>query len=93
MDFANSAKVEALRAQLGAFIRDHVLPENAKWTRIAEQGKYPLEIVEPLKALAQKAGLWNLFLPGLNPEEPGSRLSNLEYAPLAEIMGRLPWAS
>jgi acyl-CoA dehydrogenase len=93
MDFANSAKVEALKAELGAFMHDHVLPENANWTRIAERGKYPLEIVEPLKARAQKAGLWNLFLPGLKPDEPGSRLSNLEYAPLAEIMGRLPWAS
>jgi acyl-CoA dehydrogenase len=50
-------------------------------------------VIEPLKRLAREAGLWNLFLPGLRPDEPGVRLSNLEYAPLAEIMGRVPWAS
>lgn len=46
--------------------------------------------IEDLKAHARKLGLWNLFLPSLQPDEPGTRLSNLEYAPLAEIMGRLP---
>jgi acyl-CoA dehydrogenase len=50
-------------------------------------------VVEPLKAQARAAGLWNLFLPDLRDDEPGTRLSNLEYAPLAEIMGRVPWAS
>jgi acyl-CoA dehydrogenase len=42
---------------------------------------------------ARAAGLWNLFLPDLRDDEPGMRLSNMEYAPLAEIMGRVPWAS
>jgi acyl-CoA dehydrogenase len=46
-----------------------------------------------LKALAKSEGLWNLFLPSLRDDEPGTRLSNLAYAPLAEVMGRLPWAS
>jgi acyl-CoA dehydrogenase len=50
-------------------------------------------VVEPLKAQARAAGLWNLFLPDLRDDEPGTRLSNLDYAPLAEIMGRVPWAS
>jgi hypothetical protein len=54
---------------------------------------YPSDVVEPLKAQARAAGLWNLFLPDLRDDEPGTRLSNLEYAPLAEIMGRVPWAS
>jgi acyl-CoA dehydrogenase len=40
-----------------------------------------------------RGGLWNLFLPGLRDDEPGTRLSHLEYAPLAESMGRLPWAA
>jgi acyl-CoA dehydrogenase len=50
-------------------------------------------VVEPLKVQARAAGLWNLFLPDLRDDEPGMRLSNMEYAPLAEIMGRVPWAS
>ncbi len=46
-----------------------------------------------LKALAKSEGLWNLFLTGLKSDEPGNGLSNLDYAPLAELMGRIPWAS
>ena len=49
--------------------------------------------MEDLKALAKEEGLWNLCLPHLREDEPGTRLSNLEYAPLAESMGRLPWSS
>jgi acyl-CoA dehydrogenase len=49
--------------------------------------------VSDLKAKARAQGLWNLFLPGLKDDEPGTRLSNMEYAPLAEIMGRVMWAS
>jgi acyl-CoA dehydrogenase len=93
MDFAHSPKVEALREKLSAFMRDEVLPQNRRWLEIAEGGAYPLEVIEPLKEKAKAAGLWNLFLPALRDGEPGTRLSNLEYAPLAEIMGRVPWAS
>jgi acyl-CoA dehydrogenase len=49
--------------------------------------------MEELKTAARREGLWNLFLPALRNDEPGTRLTNLEYAPLAEIMGRVPWAS
>ena len=49
--------------------------------------------MEELKHGRASEGLWNLFLPGLQDDEPGTRLSNLEYAPLAEIMGRVAWAS
>ena len=65
----------------------------AEWQREVEKGVYPPQIVEDLKALAKSEGLWNLFLPGLEDGEPGTRLSNIEYAPLAEIMGRIFWAS
>jgi acyl-CoA dehydrogenase len=75
-----------------AFMADHVLPSVAAWHDEVERGEYPLSVIEPLKALARKEGLWNLFLPGLQETEPGTRLSTLEYAPLAEIMGRIPWA-
>ncbi|MBT9291461.1 acyl-CoA dehydrogenase family protein [Prosthecodimorpha staleyi] len=93
MDFAYSPKVEDLRQRLAAFMETRVLPANRRWHALAEAGTYPLEVIEPLKDQAKAEGLWNLFLPGLKPGEPGTRLTNLEYAPLAEIMGRLPWAS
>jgi len=93
MDFAQSAKVQALQEQLRAFMAEQVLPANEKWHETVERGEYPLAVVEPLKAAAKKAGLWNFFLPGLREDEPGTRLTNLEYAPLAEIMGRVPWSS
>jgi len=70
-----------------------VLPSNRDWQRYADAGYYPSDVVEPLKVQARAAGLWNLFLPDLREDEPGVRLSNMEYAPLAEIMGRVPWAS
>lgn len=93
MDFAYSPKVEALRARLEDFMRAHVLPANTAWHRACEEGRYPLDIIERLKGKAYEDGLWNLFLPQLRDDEPGTRLTNLEYAPLAEIMGRVPWAA
>ena len=92
MDFAFSPRVEALRRQLQDFIDAHVVPRHAQWLAEA-QGGLPVSFMADLKALARSEGLWNLFLPGLRDDEPGTRLSNLEYAPLAEIMGRIPWAS
>ena len=93
MDFAYSPKVEALREQLRAFMDRHVVPRLADWQREVEAGAWPPSMIEPLKAQARAEGLWNLFLPGLREGEPGTRLANLEYAPLAEIMGRVFWAS
>lgn len=93
MDFEYSEKTQTVREVLHQFMARRVLPANLKWHQMAERGVYPLEIVEPLKAVAKEEELWNLFLPALRDSEPGTRLTNLEYAPLAEIMGRLPWAS
>ena len=93
MDFAHSSRVVQLQIQVRRFLDDLVLPANAQWLRYAAAGVYPLDVIEPLKAQARALGLWNLFLPGLRGDEPGTRLSNLEYAPLAEIMGRVAWAS
>lgn len=92
MDFAYSSRVEDLRTRLSDFLETRVLPEHRRVTELIEAGTYPLEVIEPLKAAAKAEGLWNLFLPGLREDEPGTRLTNLEYAPLAELMGRLPWA-
>ena len=93
MDFAYSDKSLALAEQLKAFMADHVLPANRAFHEEHAAGRYPLGIVNGLKARARAAGLWNMFLPSLKEDEPGTRLSNLDYAPLAEIMGRVHWSS
>ena len=93
MDFEYSPKVQALCQQLQAFMVRYVLPYNGAWHGSVAAGVFPPPFLADLKALAKEEGLWNLFLPGLRDNEPGQRLSNLEYAPLAELMGRLPWAS
>ena len=93
MDFAHSPRSIDLQARLRRFLDDLVLPENAQWQRFAAAGVYPLDVIEPLKRQAQSLGLWNLFLPGLRDHEPGTRLTNLDYAPLAEIMGRVAWCA
>ena len=93
MDFAHTPRSQALRQRLDAFMQRYLLPHNPAWHRSVQDGVYPPPFLDDLKALARDEGLWNLFLPGLRDGEPGTRLSNLEYAPLAESMGRLPWAA
>jgi len=93
MDFAYSPKMLDLQAKLRAFMEGLILPNNERWHREVEEGAYPLDLIDELKAAAKTQGLWNLFLPALREHEPGTRLTNLEYAPLAEIMGRVPWSA
>ena len=93
MDFAHTPRSQALRQRLDAFMQRYLLPHNPAWHRSVQEGVFPPPFMDDLKALAREEGLWNLFLPGLQDGEPGTRLSNLEYAPLAESMGRLPWAA
>lgn len=93
MNFQHSPRAQALQHQLEAFVQRYLLPHNAAWHQAVQQGQYPPPFLEDLKTLAREEGLWNLFLPGLHDDEPGTRLVNLDYAPLAEIMGRLHWAS
>ena len=93
MDFTPSPLALQLRNRLQAFIDRYVLPYNAAWHAAVQAGDYPPPFLDDLKALAREEGLWNLFLPGLQADEPGTRLSNLDYAPLAEAMGTLPWAA
>lgn len=93
MDFSYTPRVKDLCARLQAFMDNHVHPANAEYHRIVETGAYPEALIDGLKEKARAEGLWNLFLPALKEDEPGTAMSNLEYAPMAEIMGRLPWAS
>ena len=93
MDFDYTPKVEALRTRLRAFMDENIVPRIRQWHDEVESGRFPASFMESLKAQARAEGLWNLFLPHLADDEPGTRLTNLEYAPLAEIMGRVSWAS
>ena len=87
MPFEPSARVRELQDRIGEFMQTHIYPNEARYFAQAEQlGPWSvLPVVEELKPLARAAGLWNLFLPD---SAHGAGLSNLDYAPLCEIMGR-----
>ena len=92
MDFEHSAKVKDLQARLSAFMTAHVDPNERRFQNEIDIGErwQPTRLVEELKAMARAEGLWNLFLPA---SEYGVGLTNAEYAPLCEIMGRaMPFA-
>lgn len=93
MDFSYSTRTEEFRRQVSHFMDEYVLPHNSQWHEEVAAGRFPLTLMNDLKALAHYEGLWNLFLPSLRPDQPGQALTNVEYAPVAEIMGRVPWAS
>jgi len=92
MHFDYSDKVKVLQKRVGDFMAEHVYPNEATFLRQIGEGErwQPTRIVEELKEKAKAAKLWNLFLP---ESELGAGLTNLEYAPLAEIMGRSPMGS
>src|SRR5580704_12335841 len=90
MDFDHSPKVQDLQQRVAAFIQEHVYPnEKLYYDQIAEDRWRPVPIIEQLKPKARAAGLWNLFLP---ESDHGAGLTNLQDAPLCEIMGRSPMA-
>ncbi len=89
MDFDFSPKVKELQARLGAFMDEHIYPNEKRFHEEVQSGKIFPPVVEELKPKARAAGLWNLFLPA---STHGAGLTNLEYAPLCEIMGRVLWA-
>lgn len=93
MEFSYSPRTEALRQQVRSFLDQHIVPRLGQWQKEVAGGTFPVSFMADLKALAKEEGLWNLFLPSLKADEPGQGLSNIEYAPLAEIMGRVSWAS
>ncbi|MSQ50105.1 MAG: acyl-CoA dehydrogenase [Betaproteobacteria bacterium] len=92
MDFEYSPRVKELQQRLKAFMDEHIYPNESKYYAHVHSDRRwePVPIIEELKPRAQKAGLWNLFLPHSKRVPEG--LSNLEYAPLCEIMGRASWA-
>jgi acyl-CoA dehydrogenase len=92
MDFDLSERSEQWRQRLQSFFDQEVLPRHRAWLAHAADHRDAPPFMGELQQKARAAGLWNLALPELAAGEPGTRLSNLEYAPLAEIMGRLFWA-
>lgn len=95
MNFEHSPKVKALIERLEAFMDDHVYPVEAEVHRFLADQRNLWTVwpgLEALKAKAREAGLWNLFLP-IEYGELSGGLTNLEYAPMAEVMGRVEWAS
>ncbi len=97
MNFDYTDKVKTLQARLIAFMDEHIYPNEKRFFQeIAENRAkgnawIPTKLIEELKPLARKAGLWNLFLPHSKRAPEG--LSNLEYAPLCDIMGRVTYAA
>ncbi len=88
MDFAHSPKARDYIARVSAFIAEQVTPNEETYLAQLKHGEQPWNVppvMEEMKAKARSAGLWNLFLPDT---EFGAGLTNLEYAPLAELMGR-----
>jgi acyl-CoA dehydrogenase len=87
--FAATERSTALATRLKAFMDEHIYPNESTFRRQIEEGDRwePTSIIEELKPRARAAGLWNLFLPA---SDQGAGLTNLEYAPLCEIMGRAP---
>ena len=96
MDFAYTDKVKAMQAKLNAFMDKHIYPNEHRFHQEVLENRrkgnpwIPTKIIEQLKPKARAAGLWNLFLPHSKRAPEG--LSNLEYAPLCEIMGRVTFA-
>jgi alkylation response protein AidB-like acyl-CoA dehydrogenase len=91
MHFEFSDKVKELQTRLKEFMDQHIYPNEPTFLEQTDAGDRwaPLPIIENLKEKAKVSGLWNLFLP---ESEYGAGLTNYEYAPLCEIMGRSPWA-
>jgi len=92
MDFGISEAARAWRDRMQGFFDAHVLPRNREWVDSVVRKGEPAPFMPALQAKARAEGLWNIGLPELAPEEPGTRLTNLEYAGCCEILGRLAWA-
>jgi acyl-CoA dehydrogenase len=86
MNFDYTDKVKSLQQRLRAFMDEHIYPNEKRFYQEIENDRWaPTKVIEELKPKARAAGLWNLFLPD---DDQGAGLTNLEYAPLCEIMGR-----
>jgi acyl-CoA dehydrogenase len=95
MPYAFTDQGVALQQEVKSFMDDHIYPnEREYYEQLEEVGPngYP-PIIDKLKAAARERGLWNLFLPHLAPDAPGTKLSNLDYSPISEQLGKVGFAS
>ena len=95
MPYEFSPEGVALQERVRAFMEAHIYPNEAEYYRQYREGgdhSYP-PILDDLKAEARKRGLWNLFLPHLREGDPGTKLSNLDYAPISEQLGKVGFSS
>ena len=93
MFFELSKPAQEVVDRAKAFYATEILPRHREWVHtVCHEGK-PATFVKDIQDRARAEGLWNLALPDLADDEPGTRLANLEFAPIAEILGRLPWGS
>ena len=93
MDFNLAPKAQEIGARVDAFFDAEILPRHRDWGQAVVREGRDAPFMDALRAKARAAGLWNLALADLPQDAPGTRLSNLEFAGVAETLGRLPWAS
>src|SRR4051812_47724645 len=95
MPYEFTQQGQQLLAEVRSFMDDHIYPNEEEYERQADEvgvTGYP-PILDKLKAAARERGLWNLFLPHLAPDAPGTKLSNLDYSPISEELGKVGFAS
>ena len=94
MPYPFTPQAEQILADVTSFMDDHVYPNEEEYDQQAEEsGDGDPPLLDKLKAAARERGLWNLFLPHLAPDAPGTKLSNLDYAPISEELGKVGFAS
>ncbi|MEC9346773.1 MAG: acyl-CoA dehydrogenase family protein [Pseudomonadota bacterium] len=94
MDFEIDARAQEIADQVEAMFQSDILPRNREYrAELAKDPDAEPRVMRELKAKAYGLGLWNMALPALGDDEPGTRLTNLQFASVAEILGRLEWAS
>lgn len=93
MHFEYTEKSRDFQTRVTHFFNTEILPRHSDWVQQVMRDRKAADFLPTLREKARAEGLWNLALPELGKDEPGTQLSNLEFAPLAEIMGKLPWGS
>ncbi len=93
MDFALSARALEICSEVERFFEKELLPRHRDWAQWVRSESTQPPWFDSLRKLARSRGLWNMALAGLTEHQPGTRLNNLEFGAVAEILGRLPWAS
>ncbi len=96
MQFDQSQRSLEFQRRVETFMEEHIYPNMDRYRALSESenpnDREALAFVQELRMLAKSEGLWNLFLPHLREDEPGTGLSNLEFAPIFEVMSKVGWA-